>query len=123
MPLTSRQFHEMIGSLRSDPLFGRRESPRVGVRLRLRITPCVDAPPVRHYDAWLRDMSSSGACLIGPVEMPVGSFFVARISRDKDAAPMYTLFGVVRCHKRGDKVYEIGARIERVLSEAEINGG
>jgi PilZ domain len=122
MSLTSRQFQEIIGGLRSDALFGRRSAPRVGIRLQIRVTPCEQPGPVRQYDAWLRDISMGGVCFVGPVEMSAGSFLVAQFSRD-EAKPLSILYEVVRCHKRGDHLYEVGARMERVVTEQELGRG
>jgi hypothetical protein len=119
MPLSSEQFQEIIGSLRSDALFGRRATPRVGMRLQIRITPCVETPPVRQYDAWLRDMSMSGICFVGPVDLPLGSYVVSQFAREC-ATPLSILYEVVRCHKRAENLFEIGARIERVLTDQEL---
>jgi hypothetical protein len=38
------------------------------------------------------------------------------------ARPLAVLYKVIRCRRRGDHVFEVGARIERVLKEDEING-
>ena len=119
MPLTTQQFQDIIGSLRSDPPFGRRTAPRVGLRVPIRITPCVDAGPVRQYDAWLRDMSMGGLCFVGPVDLDLGSFVVCEFSRDS-AEPLLILYEVVRNYKRAENLFEIGARIERVLGEVEL---
>ena len=121
MPLTSEQFQDIIGSLKSDALFGRRASPRVGLRLQIRVTPCVESPPIQQYDAWLRDMSMSGICFVGPMDLPLGSFLVSQFARES-AEPLSILYEVVRSYRRAHNLYEIGARIERVLSEAEIRG-
>jgi c-di-GMP-binding flagellar brake protein YcgR len=122
MPLTSRQFQEIIGSLRSDALFGRRSAPRVGIRLQVRITPCEQEGPVRQYDAWLRDISMAGVCFVGPAQLEPGSFVVAQFARES-AAALSILYEVVRCRKRGDQLYEVGARIERVVTEEELGRG
>ena len=119
MPLNSQQFQEIIGALRSDALFGRRTSPRVGLRIQIRITPCVQTPPVKQYDAWLRDMSMSGICFVGPVDLSLGSYVVSQFPREC-ANPLSILYEVVRCHKRTQNLYEIGARIERVLTDEEL---
>jgi hypothetical protein len=121
MPMSSEQFQEIIGSLRSDPLFGRRAAPRVGFRLRIRIIPCVEAGPVKQYDAWLRDVSTGGMCFVGPVELAPGTFLVTQFARD-EASPLTILYEVVRCQPRSKELFEVGARMDRVLSDEEIKG-
>jgi hypothetical protein len=54
-------------------------------------------------------------CFVHGTGMPVGSFFVARFAREKDE-PLAVLLEVVRCKKLGANSYEVGSKIDRVIS-------
>ena len=56
---------------------------------------------------------------LGPVDLDLGSFVVCEFSRDS-AEPLLILYEVVRNYKRAENLFEIGARIERVLGEEEL---
>ena len=116
MRLTAQQFTEIISSLRSDEAGGRRTSPRVGMRLQVPIIPCLDdAKLVKEQVVWLKDLSVSGMCFVHPKGLAVGSYFVARFARERDE-PLAVLLEVVRCKKAGLTSYEVGAKIDRVIS-------
>ena len=61
----------------------------------------------------------SGICFVGPEDLELGSYVVCQVSRDS-AGPLLILYEVVRSHKRAENLYEIGARIERVLTDEEL---
>ena len=116
MRLSAEQFTDIIASLKSDGLGGRRNSPRVGMRLQVPIIPCLDdAKQVKEQVVWLKDLSITGMCFVHGKGMPIGSFFVARFAREKDE-PLAVLLEVVRCKKLGATSYEVGAKIDRVIS-------
>jgi hypothetical protein len=116
MRLSAEQFTDIIASLKSDAAGGRRNSPRVGMRLQVPIIPCLDdAKQVREQVVWLKDLSITGMCFVHGKGMPTGSFFVARFAREKDE-PLAVLLEVVRCKKLGATSYEVGAKIDRVIS-------
>jgi len=116
MRLTAEQFTDIISSLKSDAAGGRRNSPRVGMRLQVPIIPCLDdANQVKEQVVWLKDLSITGMCFVHGKGMPIGSFFVARFAREKDE-PLAVLLEVVRCKKLGATSYEVGAKIDRVIS-------
>jgi hypothetical protein len=116
MRLSAEQFTDIISSLKSDTAGGRRNSPRVGMRLQVPIIPCLDnAAQVKEQVVWLKDLSVTGMCFVHGTGMPVGSFFVARFAREKDE-PLAVLLEVVRCKKLGANSYEVGSKIDRVIS-------
>jgi hypothetical protein len=116
MRLSAEQFTDIISSLKSDTAGGRRNSPRVGMRLQVPIIPCLDdAAQVREQIVWLKDLSVTGMCFVHSKGMPIGSFFVARFAREKDE-PLAVLLEVVRCKKLGPTSYEVGSKIDRVIS-------
>jgi hypothetical protein len=116
MRLSAEQFTDIISSLKSDTAGGRRNSPRVGMRLQVPIIPCLDnAAHVKEQVVWLKDLSVTGMCFVHGTGMPVGSFFVARFAREKDE-PLAVLLEVVRCKKLGANSYEVGSKIDRVIS-------
>ncbi|HEY7117805.1 MAG TPA: PilZ domain-containing protein [Tepidisphaeraceae bacterium] len=122
MQLTAAQFQDIITSLRSDALGGRRTAPRVGMRLQVPIIPCAeDQAQVQEQLVWLKDLSVSGMCFVHSRGLPINSHFVARFSRDRDE-PLAVLLEVVRCKKLGPTSYEIGSRIDRVISREELGG-
>ena len=116
MRLTAQQFTDIISSLKSDDAGGRRTSPRVGMRLQVPIIPCLDdASLVKEQIVWLKDLSVSGMCFVHGKRMPIGSFLVARFARERDE-PLAVLLEVVRCKKLGPTTYEVGSKIDRVIS-------
>jgi hypothetical protein len=116
MRLSAEQFTDIIASLKSDAAGGRRNSPRVGMRLQVPIIPCLDdARQVKEQVVWLKDLSITGMCFVHGSGMPIGSFFVARFAREKDE-PLAVLLEVVRCKKLGATSYEVGSKIDRVIS-------
>ena len=116
MRLTAQQFTEIISSLKSDDVGGRRTSPRVGMRLQVPIIPCLDdAKLVKEQVVWLKDLSVTGMCFVHGKGLAVGSFFVARFSRERDE-PLAVLLEVVRCKRLGPTSYEVGSKIDRVIS-------
>ena len=116
MRLTAQQFTEILASLKSDEAGGRRTSPRVGMRLQVPIIPCLDDPKlIKEQVVWLKDLSVSGMCFVHSTGMPIGSFFVARFAREKEE-PLAVVLEVVRCKKLGPTSYEVGSKIDRVIS-------
>jgi hypothetical protein len=80
------------------------------------IIPCLDdAKLVKEQVVWLKDLSVSGMCFVHPKGLAVGSYFVARFARERDE-PLAVLLEVVRCKKAGLTSYEVGAKIDRVIS-------
>lgn len=118
MQLTAEQFHEIISSLKSDALHGRRAAPRVGLRLQVTIIPCTETN-VKEQTAWLRDLSVSGMGFIHDRPMQVGSFLVVRFNRDAGEA-IAVLVEVNRSKQVGPTSFEIGTRIERVVTREEL---
>jgi hypothetical protein len=118
MQLTSEQFHQIISTLKSDPLSGRRGAPRVGLRLMITIIPCNEAE-VTEQRAWLRDLSVSGMGFIHDRPLQVGAFLVVRFDRNTDEA-IAVLVEVTRSKQVGPTSFEIGTRIERVVTREEL---
>jgi hypothetical protein len=118
MQLTSEQFHEIISSLKSDALSGRRAAPRVGLRLQVTIIPCTQTNVVEQT-VWLRDLSVSGMGFIHNRSLPVGGFLVTRFQRDQGDA-IAVLVEVTRCKQVGPMSFEIGTRIERDVTRDEL---
>ena len=119
MPLTSEQFHDIISSLKSDALAGRRAAPRVGLRLQVTLIPCTETN-VEEQTVWLRDLSVSGMGFIHNRPLQVGGFLVMRFPRDAGEA-IALLVEVTRCRQVGPMSFEIGTRIERVVTREELS--
>lgn len=123
MRLTAQQFTEIMASLKSDEAGGRRGAPRVGMRLQVPVIPCLDDPKlIKEQVVWLKDLSVSGMCFVHAAGMSIGSFFVARFARERDE-PLAVLLEVVRCKKLGPTSYEVGAKIDRVISGDKLAAG
>ncbi len=120
MKLTSSQFLRIIDSLRSDPLHGRRRTPRVGLRCKAVMIPCVENGPVQRHDVWVRDLSVEGIGFVHTDTLDLGSFVVFQFSAVDDAG-ISVLCQILRCEKVAPKSVEIGARIDHVLTPEELN--
>jgi hypothetical protein len=99
MQLTAEQFNGIIASLRSDPLAGRRGAPRVGLRL--------------------RDLSVTGMGFVHSRPFPEGSHLVTRFHQ-ADNESIAILVEVTRCKEVAPKTYEIGTRIDRLITREEL---
>jgi hypothetical protein len=119
MQLTSDQFHEIISSLRSDALAGRRGAPRVGLRLQVSIIPCTQTH-AQEETVWLRDLSVTGMGFVHSRHLPVGSFLVIKFQRDGSDS-IAILVEVTRSKQVGASSFEIGTRIERLVTRDEID--
>jgi hypothetical protein len=120
MQLTADQFQEIINSLRSDSLGGRRTAPRVGLRIQMTVIPCADNNIIEHT-VWLRDISVSGMCFIHTRPFPLGGYLVAKFHRH-NAESIAVLVEVMRSKKLGATSYEIGTRIDRMITREELGG-
>src|SRR5260221_5039039 len=119
MQLTADQFNDILSSLRSDALAGRRGAPRVGLRIQVTIIPCAEHDVVEQV-VWLRDLSVSGMGFVHSRPFPPGSFLVAKFQRDSGES-IAVLVEVMRTKKLGPTSYEIGTRIERMISREELD--
>jgi hypothetical protein len=119
MNLTSRQFLHIIDTLRSDPLRGRRNAARVGLRFRVAMLPCVESGPVTRHDVWVRDISVEGIGFVHAEPLPLDSFVVVQFAAEGDGG-LSVLYRVTRSHRVGPKSVEIGAKIDHVLSPEEL---
>ena len=119
MKLTSSQFLRILETLRSDPLQGRRKTPRVGLRCKAMMVPCVESGPVERHEVWVRDLSVEGIGFLFNDTLPLGSFVVFQFSPEGDSS-LSVLCQVTRAHRVAAKSVEIGARIDHVLSPEEL---
>jgi hypothetical protein len=120
MKLTSSQFLRIIETLRSDPLHGRRKMPRVGLRCKATMVPCVENGPVERHEVWVRDISVEGIGFIYHDTLPLQSFVVFQFSA-KDDTGLSVLCQIIRSHRVASKSVEIGAKIDHVLSPEELS--
>jgi c-di-GMP-binding flagellar brake protein YcgR len=118
MQLTAEQFNGIIASLRSDPLAGRRGAPRVGLRLRVTVIPCAETNVVEQT-VWLRDLSVTGMGFVHSRPFPEGSHLVTRFHQ-ADNESIAILVEVTRCKEVAPKTYEIGTRIDRLITREEL---
>jgi hypothetical protein len=118
MQLTAEQFNGIISSLRSDPLAGRRGAPRVGLRLQVTVIPCSEKNVVEE-NVWLRDLSVSGMGFVHSHPYPEGSHLVARFHQAGDQC-IAILVEVTRCKQVAPTTYEIGTKIERLITREEL---
>jgi hypothetical protein len=119
MKLTSSQFLRIIETLRSDPLEGRRRTPRVGLRCKAIMVPCVEDGPVQCHEVWVRDLSVEGIGFIHHDTLPLHSFVIFQFTA-KDDAGLSVLCQIVRSVRVAPKSVEIGAKIDHVLTPEEL---
>lgn len=120
MQLTAEQFNGIISSLRSDALAGRRGAPRVGLRLQVTVIPCAEQDVVEQT-VWLRDLSISGMGFVHSQPFAEGSYLVARFHQDAGDS-IAVLVEVTRCKQVAATSYEIGTRIDRMVTRDELRG-
>jgi hypothetical protein len=119
MQLTSSQFLRIIETLKSDPLQGRRTTPRVGLRFKATMVPCVESAEVPRHEVWVKDLSVQGIGLVHTEELPLGSLIIVQFAADHDSG-ISVLYKVTRSHRVGVKSVEIGAKIDHVLTPEEL---
>ena len=119
MKLSPEQFVQIVESLRSDPLFGRRATPRVGLRLRATLFPCVADAPVTKDPIWVRDLSTTGMGFLHKRALPADTFVVIQFESDSDTT-LSVLLKVLRSKQVGPESFEIGAAIDHVLTREEL---
>jgi len=122
MKLTSSQFLRIIETLRSDPLQGRRRTPRVGLRCKAIMVPCVESGPVERQEVWVRDLSTEGIGFVHTDTLPLQSFVIFQFL-EKDQLALSVLCQITRCARVAPKSVEIGAKIDHVLSPEELVSG
>lgn len=119
MKLSASQFLRIIDTLKSDPQLGRRRNPRVGLRAKVNMVPCVEKGPVQRFEVWVRDLSVEGVGFVHCDELDAGSFVVLHFPA-KDDTGISVLCQVMRSHRIGPKSVDIGARIDHVLTPEEL---
>ena len=119
MQLTSSQFLRIIETLRSDPLEGRRRTPRVGLRAKAIMIPCVETGPVHRHEVWVRDLSVEGIGFIHTEPLPIGSFIIVQFAGKGDDG-LSVLCQITRSNRAAEKSVEIGSKIDHVLSAEEL---
>ena len=120
MQLTAEQFNGIISSLRSDALAGRRGAPRVGLRLQVTVIPCAETDVVEQT-VWLRDLSVSGMGFVHSQPFAEGTHLVARFHQ-AGGESIAVLVEVTRCRQLAETSYEIGTRIDRLITREELGG-
>jgi hypothetical protein len=120
MTLSSRQFLHIIETLRSDPTRGRRANPRVGLRFKVRMLQCVECGPVPLCEVWVRDLSIEGIGFVHEEHLPIGSFVVIQFAPEGTDAGLSVLYQVLRSHQLAVKSFEIGAKLDHVLTAEEL---
>jgi hypothetical protein len=122
MELSAELFRKTINSLRGDVkpgVAGQRQSPRVGIRCRLRIITIVGGKPGPQVDVWARDVSRGGLGIVSPVPMNAGDRFVVRFPRLDGAGTQISVLCTVRnCSEIPQDAFLIGAMFEgRAIEE------
>jgi hypothetical protein len=120
--LPAEQFKEIIRSLRSDGQGRRslekRTGPRVGLRARLLIR--VHRGGTLSKNAllvWLRDLSVEGIGLVHAQPLEDGDEFIAEFPL-RNQQNLNVLYRVVHCKMLSKSLYCIGARLVRMLDDA-----
>jgi hypothetical protein len=119
MKLSAEQFVQIVETLRSDPPFGRRVAPRVGLRLRATLIPCIADEPVTRDLVWVRDLSTTGIGFVHKRGLPHGAFVIVQFQGD-GAAQVSVLYKVQRSRQVGSETFEIGAAMDHVLTAEEL---
>jgi hypothetical protein len=119
MQLSATQFLRILETLRSDPLQGRRRTPRVGLRVKATMVPCVESGPVAKHEVWVRDLSVEGVGFVHSVPLPPDSFVILQFASKNDPG-LSVLYQVTRSHQLAAMSVEIGAKIDHVLSAEEL---
>jgi len=122
MELSAELFRKTINSLRGDTkpgVAGQRQSPRVGIRCRLRIITIVGGKPGQAIDVWARDVSRGGIGVVSPVRFAIGDRFVIRFPRlDNKDEKISVLCTVCNCTEIPQDAFLIGAKFEgRAIEE------
>ena len=74
---------------------------------------------VGEQSVWLRDLSVSGMGFVHNQALPLGSFLVVRFERDGGDS-IAVLVEVTRSKQVAATSFEIGTRIERIVTRDEI---
>jgi hypothetical protein len=122
MELSVELFRKTIHSLRGDinkGVAGKRQSPRVGIRCRVRIIRIIDGKAGPAMDVWARDVSRGGIGVVSPTRLNVGERFVIRFPRvEGDGSPISVLCTVCNCSEIPQDAFLIGAKFEgQVIAE------
>jgi hypothetical protein len=122
MELSAELFRKTINSLRGDTkpgVAGQRQSPRVGIRCRLRIITIVGGKAGAAMDVWARDISRGGIGIVSSRRFAVGDRFVARFPRlDRGDEKISILCTVCNCTEIPQDAYLVGAKFEgRAIEE------
>lgn len=120
MKLTASQFLHILDTLRSDPLRGQRNSPRVGLRCRATMVPCTESASVTRQEVWIKDLSVEGVGFVTEELLELGSYVVIQFASDGRGG-VSVLYRVTRCLRVGPKSVEIGGHLDHVLSDEELS--
>src|SRR5881409_3959406 len=116
MELSVELFKKTIHSLRGDiskGVAGQRQSPRVGLRCRVKIIRINNGKPGLAIEVWARDVSRGGIGIVSPTLMSVGERFVIRFPRvDGDGTPISVLCTVCNCSEVHQDAFLVGAKFE-----------
>jgi hypothetical protein len=124
MRLSAEQYEQIVAALRSDQSRQRqadkRTAPRVGLRMKLQIIPCIPTKTPQKLLLRIRDISGSGIGLLHSEPMLPGTFFLAGFLRGNGQSLM-VLYRVVRCKSVGHRQFTIGATFERLITPEMLN--
>ena len=110
MELSGDTLESAVRGLR--PEASNRKSPRMPMRLRLRIVPFANGALGTPLAIWTRDISTSGIGIMSSKPLAPGIKFVLRLPRKNE--PALFLMCVVRNCQRADDVFMIGASFTEV---------
>jgi hypothetical protein len=124
MFLGAEQYQNIVSQLRSERAprrsLERRNSPRVGLRVPVQVIPCRTGTRAIVQSAWLRDLSAGGVGLIFHQPLEIGSYLVVCFPR-KNGPPLDVLFVVSRCVRLNTSHFSIGARFQRIITDALVD--
>lgn len=123
MMLAAEQYEQIVTQLRSERSRGRtsehRASPRVGLRMKIRVIPCKTSVRPQVHTVWLRDVSVNGLGFLFHEPMPKSAYVVVVLPRS-GGATLDMLFSVARCQALPNNQFSIGMKFERVITRDEI---
>ena len=130
MELSAELFEKTLQELKGDGGVGgveRRNSPRVGMRCRVKLLPIVDGRVGPPLEAWTRDISRSGIGIMCPMRLKTNTHYVVSLAHQKDADKEHlVLYCTVRnCEELVRGIYVVGFSFEalRAREGAAVHPG
>ena len=119
--LTAAMFRSITAGLnqKRDPAQEKRTQIRVGFRARIMLHPYTDGLLEKPVSAWCRDVSEKGIGVMCDTDFKAGRQFILALSGEEQ--PVYLVYSVAQCAKKGEGAYTIGARLLEEMSPLVFN--